>query len=1141
LEFVHLHNHSDYSLLDGAAQIPKYIEMAQEMGMKHLGLTDHGNLFGALRFEQACHSAGINPVVGCEVYVSPGSRYEKQTTGYKNFHMVLYCKNETGYRNLMILVSKGFTEGFYYKPRIDDELLEKHHEGLIASSACLAGEIPRYIVAGEYEKARDKALYYRDLFGEENFYLEVMDHDIPEEKTVIEGIKKIHAETGIPVIATNDIHYLKKEHARAQDILVCIGTGKKMDDEKRFKMDKEELYFKTPQQMEELFGDIPGALENTVRLAEKCDVTIPQPGPILPDYVIPEEFATPQEYLKHITWEGIRNRYDEVTDEITKRVEYELDILLGMGFHGYFLIVWDFIHWARLHDIPVGPGRGSGAGSIIAYAMGITDIDPLKYDLLFERFLNPERVSMPDFDIDFCFERRGEVIEYVNRKYGHDQVGGICTFGTLKTKAVLKDVARVLDIPFGESNAITKLIPEGKAPDGRKINTEVALEIEPKLKEFYDRGGAYRELFDTAKVLEGMNRHISTHACGKVIGNSILTDYVPLYKDQKTGEITTEFTMDIIEPCGLVKMDFLGLKTLTLLKNIENLVQKLDPDFDVNTVSDEDKKTFDMLSEGKSTAVFQFESSGMQDILRRAKPGNIEDLIALNALYRPGPMQFIPQYIEGKKNPASIKFPDPSLEELLTPTYGVIVYQEQVMKVAQIIGGFSLGKADILRRAMGKKKVKDMEKMKVEFIAGAKEIGHKEDHASGIFDMLEPFAGYGFNKSHAAAYSVVAYKTAYCKANHPAEFWAANLTNEINDTTQMTHYMESARDEGIEILPPNINYSEKYFTVVDGKIFYGLIGIKGMGSSAVDEIIRERDANGIFQSLQDFLERVDLRSVNRKVIEVSIQSGLFDTIESWNRATLLHNLDRVMEHVVSQKERSAYGQVSLFGDFEEEITPELTIEEVEPWESREILQIEKDNLGFFFSGHPLDDYKHYWKRCTNLKLDQPGRASSDKDYTILGMVKGMRTTMTKKGAKMAFATVEDFSGSIDLVLFSRVFDQFGHLLEEDSVLGFTGQVDLSRSEPSFKVKEVHQPEDMREILQSEVHIEMEEREYQREELVDFRAFLQDISGGSSVFLHLKRPNRTFVIKVSGQIAVASSHTALQEIGGYPMVKSVWKE
>ena len=548
-----------------------------------------------------------------------------------------------------------------------------------------------------------------------------------------------------------------------------------------------------------------------------------------------------------------------------------------------------------------------------------------------------------------------------------------------------------------------------------------------------------------------------------------------------------------------------------------------------------------MLSEGKSTAVFQFESSGMQDILRRARPNNIEDLIALNALYRPGPMQFIPQFIDGKKNPATIKFPDPSLEELLTPTYGVIVYQEQVMKVAQIIGGFSLGKADILRRAMGKKKVKDMEKMKVEFVAGAKERGYDEKHAAGIFHMLEPFAGYGFNKSHAAAYSVVAYKTAYCKANHPAEFWAANLTNEINDTNQMTLYMDQARKEGIEILPPDINYSEKYFTVVDGKVFYGLIGIKGMGSSAVDEIIREREGNGLFQSLQDMLERVDLRCVNRKVLEVGIQSGLFDKIESYNRATLLYNLDRILDFVNSQKERSLYGQTSLFGDYEEEITPELEIEVQDPWETRDILQTEKDNLGFYFSGHPLDDYEYFWKKCVNLKLDNVSRASQDKEYTVLGMIKGIRQHMTKKGTKMAFGTVEGFKGAIDIVLFSRVFDQFGHLLEEDKVLGFTGQVDLSRSDPSFKVKEVIIPEEMRELQQSEVHIEMMEKDFDRDELVDFRAFLQDNNGNSSVFLHLKRPSGSVVIKVSGQISVASSASALQEIGQYPIVKSVWKE
>jgi DNA polymerase-3 subunit alpha len=1128
-------------LLDGAVPIAWYVKKAKEMGMGHLGLTDHGSLFGALRFEQACRSEGINPVVGCEMYVSSTSRLNKSSSAGKNHHLVLYCKNETGYRNLMYLVSKAYTEGFYYRPRIDEELLQGKTEGLIASSACLAGVIPRLLIAGKYEEAKEKALWYEQLFGKGNYYLEVMDHGIPEEKVVKEGIKKISQETGIPVIATNDIHYLEKNHHNAQDILVCIGTGKKKDDNKRFKMDNPELYFKTQYEMAELFSDMPEALENTVKLAEKCDLKIPQPGGILPDYVIPQEFENPDEYLKFLTWEGIKKRYKEITDEIKDRVEYELGILLGMGFTGYFLIVWDFIDWARRHDIPVGPGRGSGAGSIIAYAMEITDIDPLKYDLLFERFLNPERVSMPDFDIDFCFERRQEVIDYVTRKYGLDQVAGICTFGTLKTKAVLKDVARVLDIPFAESNAISKLIPEGKTADGRKIKTMIALEVEPELQKYYDRGGIYKELFDTAAILEGMNRHVSTHACGMVIGKTKLTDFVPLYKDQKSGAISSEYTMDIIEDCGLVKMDFLGLKTLTLLSNTEKLVKKRFPDFDVNAVPEDDKATFRMLSEGKSTAIFQFESSGMQDILKRAKPGNIEDLIALNALYRPGPMQFIPQYIEGKKNPASIKFPDKTLKELLTPTYGVIVYQEQVMKVAQIIGGFSLGKADILRRAMGKKKVKDMEKMKIEFIAGAKELGHKEDHASGIFDMLEPFAGYGFNKSHAAAYSVVAYKTAYCKANYPAEFMAANLTNEINNPTTFADYLSETENMGIEINPPDINKSDKHFNVAEGKIFYGLIGIKGMGAAAVDEIIRCRESGGPYLSFIDFLERVELRSINRKVMEIMIQSGLFKNCEKHNRKTLLENLDYMLETVSKKKESSKYGQASLFGDCEEEVFPDIVLEPVEEYEQKELLQMEKDNIGFYFSGHPMDAYRKAWENSTNLNLSNASKSSPDKKYTVVGMVKNVKSIVTKKGARMAFAVLEDFNGSIELTLFSKVFETYGYLLEEDAVLGITGTIELNRGDPKLKVEEITSPEELKEIKVSEVHIKFVDRDFDEEELIEMRAFIQDRDGQSPLFIHMDRPGGHAIVKVSSQLAINSSESILDEIKEYPGIEDAWVE
>jgi len=1140
-DFVHLHNHSDYSLLDGAVPIAWYVKKAKELGMKHLGLTDHGSLFGALRFEQACRSEGINPIVGCEVYVSGTSRLNKSSAAGKNNHLVLYCKNETGYRNLMYLVSKAYTEGFYYRPRIDEELLKGNVEGLIASSACLAGIIPRLLVADKYEEAKEKALWYEHLFGKGNYYLEVMDHGIPEERIVKEHMKRLSKETGIPIIATNDIHYLERNHHNAQDILVCIGTGKKKNDVKRFKMDNPELYFKTQDEMAEIFSDMPEALENTIQLAEKCDLKIPQPGGILPDYVIPGEFENPDEYLKHLTWEGIKKRYPEITDEIKERVEYELGILLGMGFTGYFLIVWDFIYWARRHDIPVGPGRGSGAGSIIAYAMEITDIDPLKYGLLFERFLNPERVSMPDFDIDFCFERRQEVIDYVTRKYGHDQVAGICTFGTLKTKAVLKDVARVLDIPFAESNAISKLIPEGKTADGRKIKTMIALEVEPELQKFYDRGGIYKELFDTAAILEGMNRHVSTHACGMVIGKTQLTDFVPLYKDQKSGAISSEYTMDIIEDCGLVKMDFLGLKTLTLLSNTEKLVKKRFPDFDVNMVPEDDKATFRMLSEGKSTAIFQFESSGMQDILKRAKPGNIEDLIALNALYRPGPMQFIPQYIEGKKNPSSIKFPDKTLKELLTPTYGVIVYQEQVMKVAQIIGGFSLGKADILRRAMGKKKVKDMEKMKVEFIAGAKELGHKEKHASGIFDMLEPFAGYGFNKSHAAAYSVVAYKTAYCKANYPAEFMAANLTNEISNTTTFADYLSETENMGIEINPPDINKSDKNFNVADEKIFYGLIGIKGMGTAAVDEIIRCREEGGPYTSFVDFLERVELRSINRKVLEIMIQSGLFKHCEEHNRKTLFENLDYMLEIVTKKKESSKYGQASLFGDCEEEVFPDIVLEPLEEYEQKELLQMEKDNIGFYFSGHPMDAYRKAWENSTNLNLNLASKCSPDKKYTIVGMIKNVKSIVTKKGSRMAFAVLEDFNGSIELTLFSKVFENYGYLLEEDVVLGVTGTIELNRGDPKLKVEEINSPDELKEIKVSEMHIKFVNREFDEEELIELRAFIQDRDGQSPLFIHMDRPEGHAIIRVSSQLTVNSSDTILKEIKEYPGIEDAWIE
>ena len=1136
-DFVHLHNHSDYSLLDGAASINKLVEKAESFGMKHLALTDHGNMFGVLRFYKACKAKGINPIIGCEFYIAPKSRLVKSGAENQNkyHHLVLLAKNKTGYQNLLVLVSQGYLDGFYYKPRIDNELLEKHSEGLICSSACLAGEVPNLLLNGQFDEARRAAEYYRDLFGPDHYYLELQDHGIVEQKKVNPLLIQLSKETGIPLIATNDIHYLERNHAEAQDILICIGTGKKAADEKRMRFDSQEFYFKSPDEMAEIFKETPEAISNTVKIAEMCSLEIPLPGPLLPDYEIPEGFENPDAYMRHLVYAGLETLYPEVTGEIRSRTEFELEIIQGMGFTGYFLIVWDFIHFARENGIPVGPGRGSGAGSIVAYAMRITDIDPLKYNLLFERFLNPERVSMPDFDVDFCFERRNEVIDYVTAKYGAEKVGAICTFGTLKTKAVLKDVARVLDIPFNESNEISKLVPEGP-----KINLEKALDMEPRLKEYREKGGTYRRLIDTALVLEGMNRHSSTHACGMVIGRSKLTDYVPLYKDSKTGQISTEFTMDQLEECGLVKMDFLGLKTLTLIKNTENLIHKIDPDFNVETVSEEDKATFKMLGEGKSTAVFQFESSGMQGILKQAKPTTIEELIALNALYRPGPMQFIPQYIDSKMGRSPIKYPHSDLKEILEPTYGVIVYQEQVMQVAQIIGGFSLGKADILRRAMGKKKEKEMEKMKIDFLEGAVKKGYNRKLADEIFEMLKPFAGYGFNKSHAAAYSVVAYKTAFLKANYPAEFMAANLTNEINSPDAFSDYLTATKEMGIEILPPDINLSEQTFTVVDSKIFYGLQGIKNVGAGAVEEIIRVREEDGPYESFLNFLDRVDLKTVNRRVIETLIQAGLFDRF-GLNRATLTANLEQVLEWTVKQKESREFGQTSLFDPAEETAISVFDFEMHEEFEKMELLRMEKENLGNYFSGHPLDRYRDVSGKCVNLDVTRAENASTEKTYTLLGIIKSVRTIITKKGDQMAFAMYEDFNGTMELIFFPKTWAQVRDQVEVDAVIGIEGKVDRAKEDPKFLVDRIINPEELKESSTSEIHIRISRDAKDENLLYDFRSTLIEYRGDCAVYLHLKNENTNREIIIRANAQLTTSPEVIPEIGAHPLIEEVWKE
>jgi DNA polymerase-3 subunit alpha len=1137
-DFVHLHNHTDFSLLDGAARIDRMVEKAAALGMKHLAITDHGNMFGVLRFYKECREKGINPLVGCEMYVAPGSRHVKNGSekGNRYQHLVLIARNSQGYKNLIQLSSIAYTEGFYYKPRIDDELLEQYSDGITALSACLAGAIPSMLLDGREEEAEVKALYYRELFGKDHFFLELQDHGIPEQKTVNRALIKLSGKHGIPLVATNDVHYLDQEDSVAQDILLCIGTNKKLREQERMRFHSDQFYMKTGEEMAELFREVPEALSNTLRVAEQCSLEIELPGPILPDYEIPSDFRNLGDYLYHLTFEGLKKRYPVLTDEIIRRAEKELSIINSMEFPGYFLIVWDFIRYAKEHDIPVGPGRGSGAGSIVAYALTITDIDPLKYQLLFERFLNPERVSMPDFDIDFCFERRQEVIDYVNRKYGREKVGQIITFGTLKPKAVVKDVARVLDIPFAEADRISKLIP-----NDLKITVNSALEQEPQLRELAEQGGIYGELIDAARRLEGLSRHASTHAAGVVIGKKPLTEYVPLYRDPKTGSISTQFTMDQLEECGLVKMDFLGLKTLTLIKNTENIIRSRGIDFDIETIPEDDRTTFELLGEGKSSGVFQFESSGMQGILKQAKPGSIEDLIALNALYRPGPMQYIPQFIASKSGEQEIVYPDPSLEEVLKPTYGVIVYQEQVMQVAQIIGGFSLGKADILRRAMSKKKVAAMAKMKEEFREGALLKGHSKEHADEIFELLVPFAGYGFNKSHAAAYSVIAYKTAWLKANYPAEFMAANLTNEINNPDKLAFYIAEAKSMGIELLPPDVNISEKNFSVSGGQIVYGLVGIKNVGTNAVEEIVRVRHEGGHFSDIFDLLDRLDLKSVNKKVFETLIQCGALDSF-GIGRATLLANLERILEVVVKKKEHEQFGQSSLFEDSSEDEMPwKIALEPAEPFQQLETLRMERELLGFYFSGHPMDNYRDKWKSAVNIDLSRPDRFIADRIYTLIAMVSSQRSIITKKGKPMAFLQLEDYNGRIEAVVFSKLWEQIRDTVAADEVIACTGKMDLSRGEPKLIMESFIDPSGIEAKNGQEVHIRMDRGLCTEERLLDFRSFLVDFQGDCPVYFHIVEKNGEgeTIIQASRQISLSADNDAIEQIKGHPHIEDVW--
>ena len=1139
--FVHLHNHTDFSLLDGAAKISGYMAKAKSLGMRSLAITDHGNMFGALRFYYACKDAGINPIIGCEFYCNPEDHTFIPQIGEQKghrYHLILLAMNETGYRNLMKLNSYAYTEGFYYKPRIDDKLLEKYNEGLICLSACLAGEILQNLLNDQYEEAKKRALWFNSVFDNERYYLELQDHGLPEQKKTNPLLVKLHEETGIPLVCTNDIHYINQEDAQAQDVLLCIGTNSKIDDPNRMRFPNAEFYFKTPEQMKILFSWCPEAIENTKKIAERCHIEINFPGPKLPLFKVPEGFANTADYLTHLSKEGLVERYGTITTELTERLEYELSVIIKMDFQGYFLIVMDYIRWAKNHDIPVGPGRGSGAGSLVAYCINITDVDPMKYNLLFERFLNPERVSMPDFDVDFCFERRLEVVDYVTEHYGKDRVAQIATFGTLKAKAVVKDCARVLDIPFEESTRICKLIP-----DDPKMTLSKAFEQNPELRELEAKGGVYATLFSVSRKLEGMNRHTSTHAAGVVIGQDPLINYVPLYRDPKSGKQATQYTMDLIEPCGLVKMDFLGLKTLTLINHTVNLIRKRVPAFDINKIDEKDPKTFKMLCKGDSTCIFQFESSGMQNILRQAHPNNIEDLVALNALYRPGPMQYIPTYINCKQGIQQISYPDPDLKPVLENTYGVIVYQEQVMKVAQVIAGYSLGQADILRRIMGKKKVDKLAHELITFREGAVKLGRTEKHAEEIFKMLEPFAGYGFNKSHAVAYSIVAYQTAFLKANYPSEFLAANLTNEMGNPDKFNEYLQVAKDMGLEIQRPDINKSDCYFSVVDNKIIYGLAGIKNVGEDSVKALVKERTANGPFSSFIDYLMRMDSRWFNSKLLESLIKAGAFDSLGT-NRPTLLANMENAIIFANKRKEATAYGQISLFDEITEPMFDQFKMEEHEDWAMAEKLEAEKQLLGFYISGHPLDVYRKTIRECVLVDTSKPEQFPFGTKTNLVASLTTLRQFTTKNNSVMAFLTLTDAKATINATMFPKTYAQYKDVLQTDAIYGFTGHFDNSRGmdKVSYLIDEIFvDPTQLPPIAVHNCHIKLNMQDCTAEMITKLHDCCIEYSGQIKLWLTIfnSELKQNTTIACGREFSVVFSDTFIAAVKEAVPVVDIW--
>ena len=1126
-EFVHLHNHSDYSLLDGAQKINQLVNTIDDLNMDAVALTEHGNMFSVLPYYKQAKKAGIKPIIGCEIYVAVGSRFEKKTRsdgGWGNNHLILLAQNFTGYKNLMKLVTAGYLEGFYYRPRIDMDLLREYSEGLICMSACLKGVVPEKMLKGDYEGARKEALLFSEIF-QDRYYLEIQNHGIPEEEQNLKNMKKLSQDLNLPLVCTNDAHYAKKEHWEAHDIHICLGTGKERSDPNRLRYATPEFYFKTQDEMHKLFKEFPGAIENTRKIADSIDITLPIGESHLPNFPIPKEANTldPDEYLKSITESGAQNLYGEITPEIEKRMSHELNVIKNMGFAGYFLITADFVEYAKKSSIPVGPGRGSAAGSLVSYALGITSIDPLKHDLLFERFLNPDRISMPDIDIDFCIERRGEVIDYIKEQYGENSVTQIITFGKMKAKQVVRDVGRVMGYSFSEVDKIAKAIP-----NELNITLDKALEKSPELKKMSE--GDFQELINHSKVLEGMHRHASIHAAGVVIAPSELTDYIPLYKSS-TNDITSQYDMKGLEELGLLKMDFLGLRNLTVIDKAVALINLKEGNVDLEKLSFDDGKVYELFSKGNTIGVFQFESSGMREFLKKLKPTVLEDLIAMNALYRPGPMENIDSFISRKHGVKSINYPHKLLEPILKETYGIIVYQEQVMQIAHEVAGFTLAEADIMRRAMGKKIKSLMEELSIKFIAGAEKKGIKKNKAREIFSLIEKFAQYGFNKSHSTAYAYVAYQTAWLKVHHPAEFMSANLTSEMRNIDQVVVLINECKKMAIDVKAPDLNISFEDFRPIDNKsISYGLNAIKNVGAKALETIIAERKENGPYETIFDLCSRVDQQKVNKRVLESLIMSGSLDSIQG-SRAEQFLSVDDAIKYGQQMQSETNRNQVDLFGskNDQSDLIKVPVLQSANDWSEKEALKKEAEVLGLYVSGHPLLEHSDDLEEFTTISFEEGDQISKNDTITIGGMITRIVKRFDRRNRQMAFFEMDCLGGHAEIVTFSDCFATYGHLIEEESVVFVRGNPSETSDFSDLKIisSEIIPVEEVRHRLSQKINIKFPSGKSEPKDIDELMNICKNNKGSCKLIFHLPNENSSRPLKVlAHNISVSSSSNFL---------------